>query len=157
MKLAEALIERAALQKRVEQLHARILQNARFQEGEEPAEDAAALLVEVSKALEDLRALVLDINLTNAATTTAPGEPLTAALALRDSLRRRHAILVSAADAAAGSVRDAYRQMRSELRQVAALPVAALRAESDDVAKRIRALEATIQQANWEVDLHQQR
>jgi len=154
MKLAEALIERAALQRQVEQLHARIVANARYQEGEEPAEDAAALLTEVSTALDALRDLVLAINLTNAASSTAAGEPLTAALATRDALRKRHAILVSAADAAAGSG-GGYRQLRSELRQVAALPVGTLRTEADLLAKRIRDLESSIQQANWEVDLQQ--
>jgi hypothetical protein len=153
VKLAEALIERAALQRRVEQLQARIVQNARYQEGEEPAEDAAALLQEASAALEDLRRLILAINLTNAATVAADGQPLTAALATRDVLRKRHAILVAAADAASGS--GGYRQLRSELRHIPALPVAGLRAEADDVARRIRHLESTIQQANWEVDLQQ--
>lgn len=155
MKLAEALIERAAVQRHIEQLQARIVQNARYQEGEEPAEDAAVLLADVTGALERLRHLILAINLTNAATATSDGLPLTAALATRDVLRKRHAILVAAADAASGS--GGSRQLRSELRQIAALPVAAVRAEADEVAKRVRELEATIQQANWEVDLQQQR
>ena len=74
--------------------------------------------------LERLRVLVLDIDLTDAATRTTEGEPLTAALATRDALRRRHAMLVAAADAASGSARDGYRQLRSELRWIPALPVA---------------------------------
>ena len=37
MKLAEALIERADLQRRLEQLKQRLNQNAQYQEGEEPA------------------------------------------------------------------------------------------------------------------------
>jgi hypothetical protein len=151
VKLADALIERAALQRQVEQLQARIVQNARYQEGEEPSEDAAALLQEATTALDALRALVLAINLTNAAATTADGRRLTAALATRDMLRKRHAILVAAADAASGST--GYRQLRSELRQIPALPVGALRSQADAVAKAIRDLESTIQQANWEVEL----
>ena len=39
MKLAEALIERADLQRRLEQLKQRLNQNAQYQEGEEPAEE----------------------------------------------------------------------------------------------------------------------
>ncbi len=38
----------------------------RFQEGEEPAEDAAALIVEADAALTQLRDLIRRINATNA-------------------------------------------------------------------------------------------
>ncbi|NYF59172.1 DIP1984 family protein [Micromonospora purpureochromogenes] len=44
MKLGEALADRADATRRVEQLRGRITANARFQEGETPAEDAGALL-----------------------------------------------------------------------------------------------------------------
>ena len=44
MKLAEALALRAETKRRIEQLRSRIVDNARYQEGETPAEDAAALL-----------------------------------------------------------------------------------------------------------------
>lgn len=44
MKLAEALAERAEATRRVEQLRARVVGNARYQEGETPSEDAAQLL-----------------------------------------------------------------------------------------------------------------
>jgi hypothetical protein len=43
MKLAEALILRADLQKRIEQLKQRILNNVMVQEGDEPAEDPSQL------------------------------------------------------------------------------------------------------------------
>ena len=44
MKLAEALALRADAAQRAEQLRARVTASARYQEGETPAEDAAALL-----------------------------------------------------------------------------------------------------------------
>ncbi|MCD0167601.1 hypothetical protein IHN58_18320, partial [Deinococcus sp. 12RED42] len=44
MKLAEALIERADLQKRAAQLEERLVKNLLVQEGEAPAEDPQALL-----------------------------------------------------------------------------------------------------------------
>ena len=44
MKLAEALQERADLNRRIEQLRYRLGNNALMQEGEKPAEDPAALL-----------------------------------------------------------------------------------------------------------------
>ncbi|ROQ39875.1 hypothetical protein EDF46_1510 [Frondihabitans sp. PhB188] len=154
MKLAEALINRGDLQKRIEQLRARILANARYQEGEEPGEDAAALLTEVQSLQDALEQLVVAVNLTNASTILDDGRTMTEALAHRDLLRTRHSILTQAADASAG-VGDygGYRQLRSELRHLSALPTARVRQQADDVARRLRELDVLIQQANWEADL----
>lgn len=155
MKLAEALALRAEATRRVQQLQTRIVGNARYQEGEEPAEDAAALLAEADAALDDLESLIRRINRTNAAAVLDGGGTLTDALARRDTLRLRHAVVTSAADAAAG--RDqrgaAVRQLRSELRMLAALPVAELRTRADVLAREIRETDVSIQRANWEVDL----
>jgi Family of unknown function (DUF6847) len=49
VKLAEALWLRANAARRIEQLRAHIVSNAHYQEGEEPAEDAAALLTEAGE------------------------------------------------------------------------------------------------------------
>ncbi|SBN61802.1 hypothetical protein GA0004736_0693 [Curtobacterium sp. 9128] len=150
MQLAEALIERADLQKRIEQLRARIAGNARYQEGEEPDEDAAALLVEAESAIDALESLVARINATNSATVLPDGTTVTTLLARRDALRLRHALVTGAADATGGG---SYRQMRSELRTFAALPTAELRSRADALAKELRELDATIQRTNWEVAL----
>lgn len=154
MKLAEALTLRADATRRIEQLRRRIVDNARFQEGEDPAEDAAALLAEADLALDELEGLVRRINRTNAASVIGPEGTMTDALARRDVLRKRHALFAAAADAAAdrGHV-GMMRQLRSELKMVAALPVAQLREQADDIARQIRDLDVRIQQSNWEVDL----
>lgn len=102
MKLAEALSLRADSARRVEQLRARIVGSARFQEGEEPAEDAAALLAEAGQVLDEFESLVRRINHTNATTAIGSGGTLTDALAHRDTLRLRHSVVTAAADAAAG-------------------------------------------------------
>ncbi|WP_085477492.1 DIP1984 family protein [Rathayibacter oskolensis] len=153
MRLAEALLERADLQKRIEALQSRIVANASYQEGEEPAEDPAELLAECIRALSALERLVTAINLTNTSATTPDGAVLTAALARRESLRSRHGILVRAADAASGE--RGYRQMRSELRRLSALPVTELRAQADAVARELRDLDGAIQRTNWEVELQE--
>jgi hypothetical protein len=152
MKLAEALMTRADLQRRVAQAQERIRQNARYQEGEEPAEDAAALVAEVSQTLDRLEELVVAVNLTNASVLLADGRTMTAALARRETLRARHSLLGGAADAAQGGG-GGYRQLRSELRQFAALPVAELRRQADDTARELRELDVEIQRTNWEADL----
>ncbi|PYC86582.1 hypothetical protein C7C46_05580 [Streptomyces tateyamensis] len=151
MKLAEGLAQRADATRRVEQLRARIVGSARYQEGELPAEDAGQLLVEAGAVLEDLEALIRRINRTNATVVMDDGSTLTDALARRDVLRLRHSVVTAAADAAAG--RGGARQLRSELKMLAALPVAELRAQADQLAREIREVDVAIQRTNWTVDL----
>lgn len=154
MKLAEGLALRADASRRIEQLRTRIVANARFQEGEEPAEDARALLTEAGVALDELEDLIRRINRTNAATRIGPEGTITDALARRDVLRARHSIVTAAADAAAGKSQAGMgRQLRSELKMLAALPVAELRSQADDLARQVRELDVRIQQSNWEFDL----
>jgi len=154
VKLAEALALRADATRRVEQLRTRIVANARFQEGEEPAEDAQSLLDEAGAVLDELEDLIRRINRTNAATRIGPEGTITDALARRDVLRARHSVVTAAADAAVGrSQAGMGRQLRSELKMLAALPVAQLRAQADDLARQIRELDVRIQQSNWEFDL----
>ncbi|MEU1605701.1 DIP1984 family protein [Micromonospora matsumotoense] len=152
MKLAEALALRADAARRAEQLRARIVASARFQEGETPAEDAAALLAEVGEVLGELETLIRGINRTNSA-TVIDGGTLTDALARRDVLRLRHSVVTSAADAAAGEGQRGFRQLRSELKMIPALPVAQLRHQADDLARQLREVDTLIQRTNWEVDL----
>jgi hypothetical protein len=152
MKLAEALAQRADAARRVEQLRSRITDSARYQEGEEPAEDAAALLTEADRVLGELEELIRRINRTNAG-TEVDGSTLTDLLARRDVLRMRHSVVAASAGAAAGEGQHGFRQLRSELRMIPALPVAQLRAQADDLARRIREVDTVIQRANWEVDL----
>ena len=154
MKIAEALALRADATRRVEQLRARIVANARYQEGEEPSEDAQALLSEAGEVLGELEVLIRRINRTNAAARIGEDGTVTDALARRDVLRLRHSVLTAAADAAAGQNEFGRgRQLRSELKMLTTLPVARLRAQADDVARDLRELDVRIQQANWEIEL----
>jgi len=153
MKLAEALALRADASRRAEQLRSRVAGSARYQEGETPAEDAAALLTEAGEVLGELESLIRRINRTNAATPVEGGGTLTDALARRDVLRLRHSIVTTAADAAAGDGQRGYRQLRSELKMIPALPVADLRRQADDLARQLREIDTMIQRTNWEADL----
>lgn len=135
-------------------MRARIVANARFQEGEEPAEDAQALLAEAGVVLDELEGLIRRINRTNAATSIGTDGTITDALARRDVLRARHSVVTAAADAAVGKSQAGIgRQLRSELKMLPALPVAQLRAQADDLARQLRELDVRIQQSNWEHDL----
>lgn len=74
MKLAEALIERSDLQKRLSLLEGRLKRSSRVQEGDEPPESPRYLLTELdvlSKSLEDL---IRRINRTNVLTAINSGK-----------------------------------------------------------------------------------
>jgi hypothetical protein len=152
MKLAEALALRAEAARRIEQLRSRIVDNARYQEGEEPTEDASRLLAQSAQACAELESLIRRINRTNASAPLGAGT-ITDAIARRDVLKLRHGIITAAADAAAGRQRGWNRQLRTELTFISALPVTELRTQADDVARQIREVDTDIQRVNWEIDL----
>src|SRR5436305_786180 len=100
MKLAEALLLRADRKRTLEQLRARAQASARYQEGEEPPEDANELMARADEVLSELERLIRQINVTNSTAALPDGRTLTAALAERDALRMRHVLLSGVADAA---------------------------------------------------------
>ncbi|MCK8671952.1 DIP1984 family protein [Rhodococcus sp. HM1] len=102
MKLAEALAARGDLLRRINQLRERILDNARHQEGEEPAEDPVALLAEPTDALDEYEQLIRRINRTNAASPLGDGT-VTDAPARRDVLRLHHSAVNSGTSVRGGS------------------------------------------------------
>jgi hypothetical protein len=89
MKLGEALAIRSDLQKRIAQMGGRLQASAVVQEGDQPPEDPAVLLRELSSMSEELEALITAINLTNAVSVLPDGRTLTAALATRDVIGTR--------------------------------------------------------------------
>jgi hypothetical protein len=150
MKLAEALILRANHQKRIEQLKARLLRNAKVQEGEPPAEDPARLLAEMEQAASDLLLLIQQINKTNAATPLQGGMTMSDALAVRDVLQLRHSIYRELAKAATVT-QD--RSTKSEVKFKSAVSVAEIQGQADGQAREHRELDARIQEANWNTEL----
>ena len=86
MKLAEALILRADLQKRLEQLKARLRNNVLVQEGDDPSEDPDFLLKELSTMENDLADIIVKINRTNSSTDFSDRMTLAEALVRRDAL-----------------------------------------------------------------------
>lgn len=150
MKLAEALIQRADAQKRIEQLKVRVVRNARVQEGEQPAEDPVTLLEEFERTASELAAIVKRINRTNSAVVLPDGRTLTEALAERDVLQLRHSAYTGLAQAASVT-QDRY--LRSEVKFKATVPVAEVQARADELAKQHRELDSRIQETNWNTEL----
>ncbi|HEU5349866.1 MAG TPA: DIP1984 family protein [Ktedonobacterales bacterium] len=150
MKLAEALILRGDVQKRLAQLQDRLTRSAWVQEGEAPHEDPTKLRAQVASLIEQLQDLIIKINQANMTTQLESGMTLTEALALRDALTMHQNILRSVADAASERV---DRFGRAEIRRVPTIDVAQLRDEIDLLAKQRREIDTTIQAANWVTDL----
>lgn len=150
MKLAEGLLLRADLQKKLASLQARAQKYAVVQEGEQPAEDPRELLRQVDIVSAELEKLIFAINQANLRHTLPSGPTPTEALARRDGLSQRHAIVLGVADACA---KPPERYGVKEIRWVATVDVAKLRERADDLAKQIRELNAAIQEASWQVEL----
>ena len=150
MKLGEALTLRSQLQTRIEQIRGRLKASALVQEGEEPPEDPGALLREFDELATELERLVTRVNHTNLATQLPDGTTLTDALARRDLLTVRHAVIQQVADVA-GERQQRYG--RAEIRILPTVDVAALRRQADDLARERRELDGAIQETNWSTDL----
>ncbi len=149
MKLAEALIERSDLQTRIDAMQQRLMNNARVQEGEKPAEDPAALMRELDAMSARVEELIRRINLTNAETDVG-GITITALIAHRDCLTKKAGILRNFL-AAASSLTQ--RTARSEIVVRSTVSVADLQKQVDDISREIRETDTKIQAANWTTEL----
>ena len=149
MKLAEALIIRADLQTRLEQLRERMVANARVQEGEKPAEDPKGLLDELDQVTDQLEEIITKINLTNAA-TIVDGRSLTEMLAKRECSMQKISVMRSFLDSASNVV---MRGSRMEVKILSTIPVAELRKETDHLSEELRKLDIKIQSLNWTTEL----
>lgn len=150
MKLAEALLLRADIQKKLASLQDRAKKYTLVQENEKPAEDPNELLRQIDAVSSELEKLIFAINKANLNHSLKSGQLLTEALAKRDVLVLRHSIIVGVANACA---RPPDRYGVKEIRWVATVNVAELRKKADDLAKQIRELNAAIQEVNWQIDL----
>lgn len=150
MKLAEALAERADLEKRIVELRVRLAQSARIQEGDQPPEDVAALLTELAQLLGEQTTLFKRINRTNIATHLDEEYTLMEALAERQ-LAARHADFLN--DLIMHALSQEFRYTRTEIRYVTTLDVPAVRNSIEHLAQRQRHLDTAIQAANWTTDL----
>ncbi len=150
MKLAEALLQRSDMQNHLERLKGRITQNARVQEGDEPAEDPLELLEEAQRILRDSEELIIRINKANLEAKLSNGMTMMEAIVRRTGLQNEHSLLVSAVNAAQ---REGYRETRNEIRWISILNVKEMQQRVQDAAQRIRELNTLIQECNWTTTL----
>lgn len=150
MKLAEALLLRADLKKKLASLRERIAHNAIVQEGEEPKEKVQVLLTEATSTLQEQQALVRRINAANETAKLSDGRLLADVLALRETLIAHHSLLTSAI---AATHKDVDRYSQREIKWVPQIQVSSLQKQADDLSRKIREVNVTVQAANWQIDI----
>ena len=149
MKLAEALILRADLQKRIDQLRVRLNNNAKVQENDEPSENPEELLNELDNNINQLKILIKQINKTNCV-TVSNGQTLADLIAERDTLTLKSNILRGFLNIAGQKV-NLY--STTEIKIMSTVDVPALQKEFDLLSKKIRETDTELQQANWLTEL----
>lgn len=150
MKLAEALILRADLKKRAEQLRERLRRNARVQEGDQPAEAPESLFNEFEEVAAELEALIRRVNWTNSNVPFDDAIHISDAIAMRDTLDLRIRMLRDLIHAASERERLFT---RTEIKFISTVDTAALQKQVDGLSRRRRDLDARLQAINWQVDL----
>ena len=149
MKLAEALNERKELQTRLDRLHDRLTANVRVQEGDTPSEGPVKLFALLAHTAAELQALIYRIGRTNIE-TIVEGRSLADWVAEREVAQRKFNIMRDVLNTAA---RRTERQSAAEIRILATIDVAAYQKSLDQLAVRIREIDATVQAANWTTEL----
>lgn len=149
MKLANALMERSELQRHLSELSTRLNNNAKVQDGEEPAENPNELLEDLNNTIVNLENLIARINLTNS-TTYIDGITITEFLAKRDCLKQKLQIMRSFLDIASKKV-DRY--SCTEIKIKSTVPVSDFQKDVDRISKELRNTDEKIQEANWTTEL----
>ena len=149
MKLAEALQERADLNRSIDELRRRIGNALLVQEGEEPPENPKELLKELETALARLAYLMAAINLTNCR-TKVNGMTLTELIARKDALRLKASAYK---DMVFTAGQNTSRARGTEIRVQAVLKASDLQKMVDSAAKEARELDNLLQETNWKTKL----
>ena len=150
MKLAELLIERAEIQRRIAQLSKRLNDYALVQEGDEPPVAPELMMQQVDGLHMKLEEMIKTINKTNASTEFEAGVTLADAITRRDLMKSRRNVYSSLCTAA--QIQD-QRYSRKEIKFVTTVDVEKAIRVTDDLAMAIRLLDSRIQAKNWEVEV----
>lgn len=150
MKLAEALLIRSDMQKKLAQIKGRIRNNVKVQDGDKPSEDPNQLLMDASQLITELSALIARIQCTNAVAMTDNNQSMLALLVERDTLEMRHKLLT---ESIAATETEVDRYSPREIKWHVIVSVAGLQKQADDIAMKLRKINLVIQANNWQIDL----
>lgn len=145
MKMAEALQERADINRKIQQLRSRISDNVLVQEGEKTLENPEQLKQELDSAIDRLTYLISCINNTNCR-TIIEGQSLTQMLAKKDTLIEKissYRLIIRAA----GNISQRARGTEIKIKAVISIPD--WQKELDSLEKELRVLDNRLQESNW--------
>lgn len=142
MKLAEGLLLRADLLKKIEHLQNRITPVLIVSEDKQPQEDPDKLLAQLRKTIQDLELLIIRINKTNNVTVVEGEGLLMEALAKRDSLKMLSEKLRNIRRSA-----QIYNSGDSNLRTT--ISIEKLQIEIDQAGRAFRDIDSKVQEINW--------
>lgn len=146
MKLAEGLLLRSDLIKKIEHLQNRIRPILIVSDNKLPQEDPVKLLAQLRKSIQDLESIIIRINKTNNETYIDGELLLMEALAKRDSLKMLSEKLRLIRQAA--QINNAgYNN------QKATVKIDDLQIEIDQTGRAFREIDSKIQETNWLTEL----
>ncbi len=146
MKLAEGLLLRADLMKKIEHLQNRIRPVLIVSDEKLPQEDPVELLAKLRKAIQDLESIIVRINKTNNDTLVEGEGSLMKALAKRDSLKMLSEKL--------RNIRYAAQINNSgETNLKTTIDIKKLQIEMDQTGRVFREIDSKIQEINWLTEL----
>lgn len=149
MKLAEALQIKKNLDIKIANIRQRLENNARVQDGLEPAENPADLFKELEETINSLENYTSRINLTNSI-IKVNGKTLTELLSRREALK----VKVSVYDrfiVSGSELTDRYSNTEILVRPT--LPINEIQKRRDLIAKELRQIDYKIQETNFTHDL----
>jgi hypothetical protein len=147
MKLAEGLLLRADLIKKIEHLVNRVRPLLVVADDKQPQEDPVKLLAQIRKANLDLNSIIVRINKTNNETYMEDGLTLMEGLAKRDSLKLLSEKLRNIREWSQIDNRNSYG------RQSTTVDINDLQIEIDQTGRSFREIDSKIQELNWLTEL----
>ena len=150
MKLAEALIERAEIQKKNRQLIDRIKDNANIQEGDLPPEKPEELIAVYEGNMVRFLELVQRINETNCKKPFDETRSIADAIALRDCLASKIRAYREFYESATIKLN---RYSQKEIKTVRCIDAKEMQNQIDRFSKEYRQIDTKLQSINWTVDL----
>lgn len=150
MKLAELLIERSELQRRIAELSERLNRFATVQEGDEPPVKPEVMIKKVNNLHVQLEEIIKRINHANNNHELEQGVSLADAIVSRDILKSRRKVFFDLSKAS--QILD-KRYSRKEIKFITTVDVEKTICTTDELSKSLRILDSRIQAKNWEIEV----
>ena len=150
MKLAEALLLRVDLQKKLRQIEARLVKNAKTQGDEPPSEHPNDLLIEFDECNKQWEEIIQRINRTNSFTKTDSGISIADMIIQRDAIKQKLNSLYKLSE---GATIGHDRYSRSEIVWRSSVSVVEIQKRINELSKAYRETDTKLQALNWNTDL----